>query len=255
MGIRRSKLAILAIALPILAAACTTTIGPNLGTPTTDSVIIKARKVARDLDSYRSTVTFVEKVHHPENPELDSIESTVHGVEMEREKKYKMYISSDLELIQADEYIYSWQQAHGWNVQKAETLHDGLGPAEFSPLPPSHPESWLDRQQLGDIKMSRLIELDGKSVYLIEGLVQPPPPKNLKSRRLILTDKARIYIDPDSFQVVRVEVDRNVQDSQREDTGYQVIPGVVEIETTEIHEYFEHNSDIEIVLPDIQKPA
>lgn len=254
MGIRPLKMAVLLIALTITAAACTTTIGPDLGTPTSDTVIVEARQVAHYLDSYRSTLTIVEKTHYPEKPELDSIKTTDHSVDMEREKKYKMHISSDFELIYSDGYFYSWQQAHGWAVQRAETPGDGLFQNEYSPLPPSHPESWLDRQHLGEIQLSRLTELDGRSVYLIEGLVQAPP-TNVGTTPLLLTDNARIYIDPDSFQVVRVEVDRIVEDGQREDIGYQVIPGVVEIETVEIYEYFEHNGDIEIVLPEIQLPA
>lgn len=249
------RLTALVIAILITLTACTQTVVPISGTPTADQVLSNARRVAHQLDSYRGTVTVAKTTHYLKSPELDFTESTVQNVEMSRENQYFLHISPEFEIIFSDGFFYSWQESHGWTVERAHDPLADLFSGEFSPLPGGHPELLLDRTHLGEPLFGGVVDLDGRSVYLIEALVPAPPPGVGRSSQLILSDPARFYIDPDSFEVVRVEVDREIEDSLREDVGFQVIPGVVEIGTVDTYEYFDHHAEVEIALPDIQPPT
>ncbi len=248
------KITLLLIAPLISLAACNATIVPISGTPTAEQVLSNARRVASELDSYRSRVTVIETTRYPQSPKLDSAESKVHILEIGSAREFRMDLSWGLEMVQIDGTIYSRMPSEDWVIAPLQTEDSNVFPGESGATTPGgHPESWLDSRRLIDTSLNGQFDLGGRSVYLIEGLV-PMVPRSLGTHRLILSDNARIYVDTNSFEVIRVEVDRNIEDSHREDSGYQVIPGVVEIETLEIFDYSEHNAEIEIVAPLAKSP-
>ncbi len=249
MNVRLKAVPVL-LALLVLTTACGASALQINGTPTVEQVLLNARTVASDLDSYRSTLTVEETTHHPENPALDFTESVIHQVEMESPDKYRLRIANELDVIYSDGTFYSRTPTTEWFSKPAE---NSFG-EEFSTVPGDHPKMLLDKRQLGAASLKGLTDLDGTAVFLVEGLT-PPPPRFNQFDGIVHSDRVRLYISQETFRVLRVEVNRDIQDSLREDVGYQVIPGVVEIQTLDIYEYFDHNAEVRIALPTIEQPS
>ncbi len=246
----RLRYSAIPLVLLLLLTSCADPVGAITGTPTADKVLLNARRVARDLDSYRASFTVNETTHYPQSPHLDFTESTVGSVGMENRQQFHLVPEPGLEVILSDDNVYSRLDEGGWTVAPVGFDEDDLFPHEFSSLPPGHPEPLLNRRNFGATSLSDIVTLDGKLVYIVSGLV-PAPLLGTGTAPHVLSDTARIYIDSTTFHVVRVEIDHNVRDSLREDSGYQVIPGVVEIQTTEVYEYRDHNSPVEISVPEV----
>ncbi|MDA0676371.1 MAG: hypothetical protein O2788_00005, partial [Chloroflexi bacterium] len=115
---------------------------------------------------------------------------------------------------------------------------------------PAHPMKWLDQRALADTAYTGISNIDRHPVYVVTGRI-PLLPGRVIDELSVPADNVRIYIDTKAFNVIRVEVDRNILDSQREDVGYQVIPGVVDVKTVETIEFSRHNGFIEIALPGV----
>lgn len=230
-------------------SGCSTSLKAISGTPTADDVLSNARQVARELDSYRAVKTTVTTTVYPNRSRLNHSESRNQSIEVGSYSEYRVDSPDfDHEYILIGETSYSRSDDGEWESRQVSVNEFDLLPGEDSLLPPSHPAEWLDRRYVKNTQYEGEESFGGGSVYVISGEI-PMLPGPVDSELGLPTDYVRILIDKETFNVVRIEIDQNVLDSLREDSGYQVILGVVEIDTREIIEYSAHNERIEIMSP------
>jgi hypothetical protein len=226
------------------------------GTPTAGQVLANARSVAGELEAYEATRTFTETTVHTGNPSSDS---SVSHQQFARVQSRDAYSIEDPDFgfgyIRSGMRAYSRNAAGEWELSAYKgPADDMLFPGPETTLPPLHPLEWLDQRTLKDAEYTDTGEIDGRPVYVVAGRVSLLS-ASLSDEHGIPSDNVRIYIDTESFNVLRIEIDHNLLDSQREDVGYQVIPGIVDIHTVETVEYSNHNGMIEIALPELSRPV
>ena len=100
-------IALIAASLFML-SACTGSIVPISGTPTADKILSNARRAARDLDSYRATITTTVTTHYPQTSIREVTGYHVHTVEVGAPTRYRMLSQTrDFEFVslQGDTYF------------------------------------------------------------------------------------------------------------------------------------------------------
>ena len=237
-------------------ATCTTDFVPLSATPTGDEVLSNARRAARDLNSYVAVRTTVEATVFPQAPAQNVLETRADTFEVESADRYRVdQPAYDSEIVSHGKIVYSRYGTGEWEQSPRTTVIDGdfLLPGEEERAP-AHPINWLDERSIVNPRYVNEVELAGKQVHVVSAQI-PMLPTAGEFADEFPVDELVFFIDAESFQVLRIEVDLNIRDSLREDTGYQVIPGVVEIETVEIYKYSRHNEGISIPVPTLAPGA
>lgn len=237
-----------------LFAGCVSDVTAISGTPTASQVLSNARQVTRQLESYRATVTTTETTVHLRIPGADSSKTSVKEIVVESETSYSVdQPRFDYQFVRSGDTGYTKSDGGDWVASAMSKNNFDLLPGEESQRPPEHPMEWLDHRYVVDTEYEGRATIDGEAVHVITGRI-PMLPGNVSAELGIPHDDVWLYIDAETFQVMRIEIDQNILDSLREDSGYQVIPGVVEIDTREIIDYSDHNEEIAVEVP-IAEPA
>lgn len=236
----------------LLLSACASNVAAIDGTPTANQVLTNVRMVANGLKSYRVTRTITETTLYTGVPASEPAVEFHQVIEVSATDEYRISDSEiGMDYIRSGMRTYSNNTAGQWELHPFErNLDDGFFPGQATERPPMHPLEWLDKRVLANTAYMGLDEIDGHTVYVVTGQISMLPAP-ASDDRLIPADNVRIYADTISFNVVRIEIDRNILDVEREDVGYQVIPGVVDIDTIEVLDYSDHNNTIEITLPNV----
>lgn len=243
--------AIAAITISLFAlSACTSGFLPLSETPAANEVLSNARRAANQLDSYRATRIITETTHYPQSGVRDVPRSTQQTIEVASSSDYRVIDHAfRSEMVRTGGNSYMRSSTGEWEMSTASEIELETLPGEKS-WPSSHPMKWLNRRVLTATVFVGERTLSGTPAYVVEAQV-PMFPLPAPDNERIPADDVRLYIDKETFHVLRIEIDHNIRDSLREDTGYQVIPGLVEIETVEVIDYSDHNEDLEIEIPRI----
>ncbi len=234
----------------VVILGCGSDITPISGTPSASQVLSNARSATRQLESYRATVTTIETTVHPQRPAADFENRTTRTIDVASHTNYSVDSPAlDHRLVRADGIIYQQLGGGDWIQGVFEESYIDVLREEASQKPPWFPGEWLDSRLVVDSRFEGQERIDGKDAYVILGRI-PMLPGISPDVHDVPEDFVWLYVDAESFQVIRIEIDQNITDSLREDSGYQVIPGVVEIDTREIIDYSHHNSEIVVATPE-----
>ena len=228
-----AQIAVLAAIATVI--GCGSGITQISGTPTASRVLANARVVASQLESYRATVTTSEKTVHLRASSADSSKVTVRQIVVASESNFSVdQPDYDFRYVRLGDFGYTQSGSGSWAVEPVGRNEIDLLPGEQSERPPEHPMEWLDRRYVVNTEYHGGATINGRAVHVITGRI-PMLPGGISDDPGIPHDDVQLYIDAKSFQILRIEIDQNILDSLREDSGYQVIPGVIEIDTTADH--------------------